>query len=348
MKKKILFTTSKGLSSKFVFHTICDTFEELYDRYKDDYEIVFLTRYSDAKKVRSLLKRRNRKEFFDDIALFNDYTKDLDYTKANNWEDIIEELDCSDFKDYAKIIEFGSALSEGAYMQVDMFRYDKVFQTTAQFKYLSVRALKEIFLFLYKTSYEYNIPIEHYILDPQEMRYDNMPIQTSYTRYFPYNSKKHDFVKDDYFLDFYKKNKTIKEKTIDFTFGYTILTKDRAAQDFSRLDDWLSDYKTILLKKDKYNDIDTFVEKDVYLSYIKDSKFTLIIPSYDVSTFSAYRYIESIYNGCIPLILDSTDISEAKDSLYIPEYLITSLEGISDTMKNLNYDEVIKDLMENM
>lgn len=58
-----------------------------------------------------------------------------------------------------------------------------------------------------------------------------------------------------------------------------------------------------LFFKSKKLELDTFVKHEEYMYYIKRAKNTVIIPSNDISQFSAFRYWEAKNVGCQPLLL---------------------------------------------
>lgn len=339
----ILITANRSISSKYVFHTICDIADSFYKELKNNYNVYFLSQYSTVDKVYKLFSKECRNVFFDEVILLNDFTNKLDYTTSTNWQDIYEELDVSSLPKFDRIIEIGSALSEASHLKRNKINKDKLFQNNSQFKFLSVRKIKEVLLTTYKISKLNNIKIEHYIIDPQELDYNDIDCECE--RYFPYTSEIANFERHDAFLNYYKNLDNINvEKSLDFVFGYTILTQDRVNNIHEIITNKLNDYNIKLFLRDKYNNIDTFVKKDEYLEYIRQAKFTLIIPAYDSTTFSVFRYIESIYNDCIPLILDTNNLEEVKESLYIPDEIIININNIDEKIKNLNYEEILKDI----
>ena len=357
-KKNILIASNNSISSKFIFHTICDIAESYYRRYREEYNVYFLSQYSDVKRVYRLFQKESRSVFFDSVILSKEFTEHLDYCSLKDWLEVYHELDLSSFPKFERIIEVGSALSEGNKLQYGITDFKNLFLSRAQFKFLSGRKQKENILLTYKLASNQNIELEHFIIDPQEVNYGDFNFENiQYPRRFPYTSEKFDFLRDDAFLDTYIRNSAISvvtedsinlEKEFDFTFGYTILTEDRSeSTDYlNSVIESLDGLRTKIFLRDKYNNIDTFIKKDEYLHYIRKTKFTLIIPSYNNETFSAFRYIESIYSGCVPLILRTTDISEAKKTLYIPECLIVTAETIRKTIEEMDYSEVIRDIKE--
>lgn len=358
MSKNILITSNNSLSSKFVFHTICDIAESYYKEYSNEgYIIYFLSHYSSTKRVLNLFKKENRNVFFDEIILSNDFTKDLPFTTARHWLDVYDILDISQLPKFDEIIEVGSAISQGNKLQYGVTNFNNLFMSKAQFKFISGRNLKQNILLNYKIAHEQSIKLNHFIIDPQEVNYNDFNFKNiEYERFFSYESKLFDFKKNNAFLNTYIENRVSDlDKELDFAFGYTILTQDRS-NSTDMIEDIISEMRLSGLRikiflRDKYNGIDTFVKKDEYLENIRKSKFTLIIPSYNNKTFSAFRYIESIYSGCIPLILDSVDIEEAKQTLYIPEILIVNSENIMEriqTINNLNCETLLKEIKDKL
>lgn len=71
--------------------------------------------------------------------------------------------------------------------------------------------------------------------------------------------------------------------------------------------------------------------------------FTLIIPSYDVTTFSIIRFFESVKNGCVPLIWKDTDLTDLKNTFediydLVIEYglIVGSKDDIIEACKKKN------------
>jgi len=345
-KQNILITVNRSLSSKYVFHTICDIGSSFYSELKEEYNVYFLTQYGSVKNIYRLFNKENRSVFFDEVILLNDSIKSLDYKAAKDWNEIYENIEIDFLQKFERVIEIGSAISEGAFLKRQKINREKLFNSTAQFKYLSVRKIKETLMFTIKVAEKNNVPIEHYIIDPQELDYNDIGVPSK--RHFPYSSNVANFERHDAFLNYYKKNSQSHQKTIDFVFGYTILTEDRVNNMYEILVDKLKSKNIRLFLRDKYNDIDTFIKKDDYLNLVKESKFTLIIPAYDTKTFSAFRYIESIYSDCLPLILDTNYLEEVRESLYIPDDIIVNLNNIEEKINQLDYKKILKEIKKNL
>lgn len=145
----------------------------------------------------------------------------------------------------------------------------------------------------------------------------------------------------------FKNGKDI-EKTIDFTFYGTALTKDR--QYLVDKKDLLTNIKNsdigIIVKKDS-----TYVSQTEYYDKLAKSKFTLIIPSYDRTTFSIIRFLEAVSNHCLPLVLDDVDLTDLKNTFYdiyeiVKDNLIVKIEDIQSKINELDYSTLIKKIFD--
>lgn len=141
-------------------------------------------------------------------------------------------------------------------------------------------------------------------------------------------------------------NNQIVDKTIDFTFYGTALTEDRQ---------YLLEYKYILTNI-KNSDVGIIVKKDnTYISQVEyynklsHSKFTLIIPSYDITTFSIIRFLEAISNHCLPLVLDTVNLTDLKNTFpdiynIVKKNLVVNIKDIQSKINELNYDKIINEI----
>jgi hypothetical protein len=94
---------------------------------------------------------------------------------------------------------------------------------------------------------------------------------------------------------------------------------------------------------------------DEYMKFVKQAKFTLVIPSYDVNCFSLRRFFEALTNGCIPLILDTCNYKAGFNFLeddiikFIEDNLLVSIEDLSNMRQILEdkceiYDTLLQQL----
>jgi len=80
-----------------------------------------------------------------------------------------------------------------------------------------------------------------------------------------------------------------------------------------------------LFVRHKRLEIDTFINRDDYLDAISKSRYTLLIPPYDLKHFSIYRFVESINNDCLPLITSDVYIDDFVKSFGIDLEIINKL-----------------------
>ena len=108
------------------------------------------------------------------------------------------------------------------------------------------------------------------------------------------------------------------EKTFDFTFGYTVL-KNSGREHYP--DNILEISNKFIRKnifvKNEYTGVNTHIPGDRYLDLIKTSRFTYMLPSYDKHCFSGYRFLESIYHDCLPLIHRDCNITDIGQSFNV-------------------------------
>jgi hypothetical protein len=141
----------------------------------------------------------------------------------------------------------------------------------------------------------------------------------------------------------FKNGKDI-EKTVDFTFYGTALTEDRKYL-VDRADLLTSIRNSdvgIIVKKDN-----TYVSQTEYYDKLARSKFTLIIPSYDITTFSIIRFLEAVSNHCLPLVLDTVDLTDLKNTFpdiydIVKKNLVVNIKDIQSKINELDYDKIIK------
>jgi hypothetical protein len=189
--------------------------------------------------------------------------------------------------------------------------------------------------------------IKQIIYDPQELSYKN--ICSKIENYFFYDSKKLNakylpFAEYGYFYNV--KNDIIKK--IDFVFGYTILTKDRMY-----LENIVKNIKIFnkeIYVKNKYTKEDNYINYNEYYNKLKEAKFTLVVPSYDINEFSSIRFFEALGLDCIPLILENCKWRQAfykypEFEKIIEKYLLVS-DSDSIKRKINQYDFLLKKLKE--
>lgn len=213
--------------------------------------------------------------------------------------------------------------------------------------------LIKIFIF-YRLINELELNTNHIVFDPLELDFSNKSNYKKFHNYDDHNLKLNRLDSLQYQL----LNKEALDKNfflssdldLDFVFGASIIEKSRA--DLHPLMEKLLDlsrhkkeYKIFYQNKfiPKYN---TFLCRPKYLELIKRAKYTLVIKAYEKNSFSASRFIESIYYGCVPL-LEKDSNYHLLESLgfnieWIEKYLVISnISEIEYKINSLNYREII-------
>lgn len=285
------------------------------------------------------------------INLFQKFYES-DAMNMNSWMEIYDSLDVKDLKDYDNLfIIAGMDLWRSG-----ITRFGKrasVFPNdSGQIKWKSVGMHCINILAILKAHNLYDIPLHEISYDPNEMCCDlfhsDVSPKNNYHVYHGYDIPKYNIKRIDS-LQYYFNNKLndlfFTDKVTDLTFGYTILEK-------SDREEFTNDIGTLLKKfkshnfyvKDYQTGNDTTVDKETYLSKLKESRFTYILPSYDRHCFSIYRMIEAVAMDCLPLIHPSCNIEDVSKSFDVNlKDLITN--EIPNEKKRLELLEYLKEKM---
>ena len=193
-------------------------------------------------------------------------------------------------------------------------------------------------------------PTVELVLDPQAIDLSkNIHYKKGYKRVYILNKKKLnlDYAKIYEPMYDFRLNEKEYEKTHDLCFACTALTNDRKyiidAFMNNKFDKkWLVN---IVSKETSKR-----ISQTEYFEWQGQSKYTLMIPAYDVSTISIPRIFEGLMYDCICLIHSKCDLTDLRDtfpSVYevANKYLIVEkLSKIKDKVKELDYDLVLKEL----
>lgn len=331
-------------------------FKEYQDR---GYKIIFVTPKTD---------KRN-KEYIEQVAgicIDKVFSYSEHYTRCmfnptpiyNTWgeylekENLFESLD-----DIEEIVVFGGILSSATALTREKNAFNKIYLSRSQMNFKANGTYLTGLFQLIKISRERKIPIHEICYDPCE----NSIFQL--TKYLPhklycyhgYDWPDYNLIRLDSLQTYLKKNKSFfdslleesvcEEKNIDLCFGFTALTVHREKQ----YDDLMAGFKRVenitvkLFVRHKKLDIDAFVKRDEYISNIKRSRYTLIIPPYDPNHFSVYRFLESIHNDCLPLITCDTYTHDFVQSFNISKEYINRItvdySTIGDKVNELTENE---------
>lgn len=168
----------------------------------------------------------------------------------------------------------------------------------------------------------YGIPLHEIAYDQQELSlnliHESFRPTSNYTLHHGYNHPKFGYNRLDslqYFqLNQFRMEEVDLTKSIDFVFGYTVITKDRDSM-FDEVKSIVSNFKNYnLYVHDKVNGTSNFLSRELYLEKIAKARYTLIIPPYDKESVSIYRILESIELDCLPLFHKDVNYKLIEDS----------------------------------
>jgi hypothetical protein len=195
-------------------------------------------------------------------------------------------------------------------------------------------------LAMVKAHNEYGIPLHEIAFDPNEMSCDLFhsdvaPVKDKgYYLYHGYDIPLYGAHRLDSLQCWLEANthplfpEDYSNKTEDFTFGYTVLKESGREHYPEQIEAVASQFaKSNLFAKNEYLGTNTHVDGDKYLDLIKVSRFTYMLPSYNKHCFSNYRFLESIYHDCLPLIHRDCNIQDVGSSFGVLADLETLQSG---------------------
>lgn len=241
----------------------------------------------------------------------------------NNWMDVYDQIDVSPLKKYDSLHIFGGL----HFPQSNLTRFSKrcnIFPNDrGQLKFRQTGIHIVNIMAIHKAHVVYNIPLHEFSYDSDELCSGmfNVPQNNSkYYLYHIYDMPRYGMDRIDslqYYFSYPNKNEYLSptEKLYDLTFGYTIFPYGNRPHYETYVNTIASKFDCVnIYVKNTVTGENNSIDRDQYLEKISKSKYTLILPSYDNSCFSLYRFIESIYNDCLPLIHRDCTITEVEKS----------------------------------
>ena len=245
-------------------------------------------------------------KFFDEIT-----------RHAVDWEDVYQKMDVECLKDYDRIVVIGN-IDRHNDGWTRTGKISGVFpKTKSGIRFASASQVINLVLAILKANNKYQIPIHEIAFDPQELSFDlfhedyKVVNHTLYHGYdMPgYNIHRLDSMQAHLSNSANPFNQFVEqEKKYDFVFGYSSYPhsgRDRMDPEIKAISEKAE--RSILIVDKSEND-DSLLPRDEYLDKIKKSRFTLVIPSYDNSMISIYRFIESIALDCLPMLYHECNI----------------------------------------
>lgn len=177
-----------------------------------------------------------------------------------SWSDIENNIDFEAFKDIDRIVIIGGILPKLA-------KINKIFTGKNLLGAVLMQYIINIYICL-RISQKYNIPIIHSVIDPQEMEYEKIPQfeNINITKYFGYDIPRLKLKRLDVIQSVLTKEAK-NDKIYDFTFGYTVLTKDRIPP--NDIDEIFSKFnEPNIYCRNSLTGYDNFIEYDKYINII--------------------------------------------------------------------------------
>lgn len=263
----------------------------------------------------------------------------------NNWCDEAENIDrFLDGKNYDNIFVVRTSIFK--YFKcdkVDMavkFLEDYELRPDYGRTFLTMKLTYDRILFL-KRAADKDVNIIQIIIDPQEPVIRQWSFGKGRELYI-LNSGKLKYAPLYEYMMFESLKYMDKKKRQKFTFYCIALTEDRLQ--------YIVDYKEYL---ERNYDCKIIIKKDgkpikqqEYYNKLSKSKYTLIMPSYDISTFSIIRFLEAIMVDCLPLVYSLCGLADLKrtfpDIFAIVErkLILEDIRGLDDKMAELDDERI--------
>lgn len=257
---------------------------------------------------------------------------------TEQWDQVKQMFDF-DPEVVSEYIFFGSPIPSDVFSKKAPARlsYEKFLETNTDTGLSSNFVPLLVFLGLLKYIGEENFHKIHYVLfDPEELW-----VPKPAKRYFGY--KWRDFERLDS-LQYHYENQNMlfyepPEKTIEYTFGLTVVTSHRQAI----YDKLVEAGVPPTYVKHKWKKVNTEVPRHIYMDQIERSKFTMIIPAGNPDTFSIYRFIESLQHNCLPLITADCCVEDVEKSFNIDlSPIVVEYSDLKEKMSTLPREELLE------
>lgn len=275
----------------------------------------------------------------------NYYETQVFSKKYKSWREYIEKenMFSSDFK-VDEVICFGGILSSACGLNRSMNKWNPTFNTQNQMNFIANGVHITAILQGIKLANTLDIPFYELCYDMQENSVAQLEYQPKKFKVFHcydmpvYGMERLDSLQ--HFLLTQPVKMVVPDKDITLTFGMTVLTDSRSKPYESAMKALETVDSKVLYIRHKELEIDTFVDRDTYLNKIERSYYTFIIPPYDPVQFSVYRFVESIYYNCLPLIASDCNLIDFIQSfnldLEIVNEVVVSYDQLGDKIKNFS------------
>lgn len=285
-----------------------------------------------------------------DVNILNLYSKKYheEYKKLKSWRTIYEDLDVSRLKDYSSLYIMGGLYYPGSNLSIKLSRVGKFPADGGQTNYESVGGPCVNILAILKAHREFKIPLHEWTKTPEELcsrnfHKDFLPIPEISQVYHGYDIQAYNTKRLDSLQYFHNKNPVeYKDKPFDMTFGITAFKNTDREKYFGEIQKIFGPLNSNLFIKNKKTGENTFLSNEKYFDFIKKSKYTIVIPPYDLNCFSIFRFLESLMFDCIPLIHPDCNTEDLTKSFGMDVTFLKRLEPFNES-ERLDVLKTLKD-----
>lgn len=347
-KPQLVVFSPKSINSEFYRTNFCRL--SVLNEVKGEYETVFLTFRKDTDKAIKQIYEASGFKFDRCISYASHLEEHFAIGKPKkyaSWREYLEQVDLftSQLGNVEQLIIAGNPLSTGSGINRKKNVLGSMLDTQKFMGFASTCNYMVGMMQMINLAKSTGCKIHNLIRDPLEnalSHTDYLPA-AKMEDYHDYDSPSYGFHRFDGYQHYLIHNEPAKlfptDKTIDFTFGFSVITKEREKvyENFVQGVD-IKNNKNQIFIRNKFENIDTFIDRDPYLNIIEQSRFTLQVPSYDDQHFSTARFVESLHRDCLPFISSDTVTNEFAPSFGIESELLAELvvdySEIQDKIEN--------------
>lgn len=341
--KQGLFFTATGLNSTTGINNVSVLAHlKIYETITDSIDC--LSMYKGSQKAKELIQKHSNVSVRNCVTSISEQLLDIQNehraTKNLSWDKIYHKLDVSELKNYDSFYLLNSLFKPSSKYTYDSKRVG-VFPYEKDSILFDSEAIVIInLLAILKAHHEYKIPIHELCYEPNALTFkeyhkDFVPIPELYFRYYGYDKNEMKRLdSSQYYLQSIPLNPLCDyDKIYDLTFGFTNMKGSPTRKP----------YYDYMLKMDLQNknifvydtigDIgieDRTINKHDYIDALKESRYTYIIPCHDTSCLSPYRFTESLFNDCLPIVHPDCIIEHISSSFDVDLTRLIGLNNFSE------------------
>lgn len=236
------------------------------------------------------------------------------------------------FKDKFKIdnvILIKTPIAEGLsydnYSLVQKILYKDIGVDFKNNRMLNFQMLKKYFekIIFVKALSDLKIRVFQFVIDPQEVDFskvNGLPFPAGYKRLFILKNEQAKYCPMyEYYLQTNAKRRESSQKLFDLFFIASVVGQERSwlislSEKVNSIADKQRDMKIIFRIFDSKGNRNNRISQTEYYKKIGQSRYTLIIPPYDIKSFSIIRFFEAVNFGCIPLIYYKCNLKELEET----------------------------------